>query len=80
VVKEALYLQDTIALLIDAARSASSTVEGSPKSGDASYQNGRTFGLMEAVSLLHQQMASLEMDPSQYGFPAGFDPERELLK
>jgi hypothetical protein len=69
-----LCVSDTIKLLIEKAREA----RLSARNGSG-YESGVAFALYECVSLLHQQAQVFGISPEHLGFPADFDPERELL-
>ena len=77
------YLSDTINLLIEEARGSSDKMQMLRASGPSAaleFETGRSFGLFQAVSLLHSQLLGFNLDPTKVGFPAGFDPDNELIK
>jgi hypothetical protein len=77
------YLSDTINLLIEEAKASSDKLQRLRASGpspELEFEGGRSFGLFQAVSLLHSQLLGFNLDPTKVGFPSGFDPENELIK
>jgi len=68
------YISDTIRLLIERAQAARLEAKGG-----GSYEQGVSFGLFEALSLLHEQAASFQLSQERLGFPKDFDAENQLL-
>jgi hypothetical protein len=78
---EANLLRDVVHELLEIARRTRASHDGPRDAGDEdhAFESGRLLGIVEAVSLLQQQLRSFQLDPTDYGFPPNFDPERDLL-
>jgi len=77
------YLSDTIELIVEQAKGSTDKLlrlRASGFSPELDFESGRSFGLFQAVSLLHSQLLGFNLDPTKVGFPLGFDPEKELIK